>query len=367
MKLRTISPIHVGDGEEIIPWEYSVTGRSFSYYPVERITEGLRRNFSGQRLRNMLIRLRDEVRNYGFKKSLGEFLRENSISIEPIYTLPLKADLKKENSYKGVKSFIKSAEGAYVPGSEIKGALRTVFIFGVIYRDSKAGGNLLRKLGGILNDYLNRSRRADDREKKRIWDKASREIQGLIFLKNAERQDAKYDIFKVVMVSDTQPAKPSETLYVDLIKLAGSSRDLEDPHELMKEGVELSFSLKIDEDRKRGLNEAYKNPYTDLLTEDFLYESSRLFYRFLVDKEREFFGGRYYDPVEESLNKGDFLLRIGKHQGFLSITIMLPILLGNKKLFDAIFKEVVPEPRNKTNKTRKVTSEDKPLGWIVIS
>jgi len=120
----------------------------------------------------------------------------------------------------------------------------------------------------------------------------------------------------------------------------------------MKEGVELSFSLKIDEDRKRGLNEAYKNPYTDLLTEDFLYESSRLFYRFLVDKEREFFGGRYYDPVEESLNKGDFLLRIGKHQGFLSITIMLPILLGNKKLFDAIFKEVVPEPRNKTNKTR---------------
>jgi len=157
MKLRTISPIHVGDGEEIIPWEYSVTGRSFSYYPVERITEGLRRNFSGQRLRNMLIRLRDEVRNYGFKKSLGEFLRENSISIEPIYTLPLKADLKKENSYKGVKSFIKSAEGAYVPGSEIKGALRTVFIFGVIYRDSKAG----------------------------VWDKASREIQGLIFLKNA--------------------------------------------------------------------------------------------------------------------------------------------------------------------------------------
>ncbi|QWK20609.1 MAG: type III-A CRISPR-associated RAMP protein Csm5 [Hydrogenobacter thermophilus] len=367
MKLRIISPIHVGDGEEIIPWEYSVTGSSFSYYSVEKITEGLRGSFSGQRLRNMLIKLRDEVRNSEFRKSLGDFLRENNISIEPVYTIPLKTELKKGAEYKSVKSFIKNTEGAYVPGSEIKGALRTVFMFGVIYRDMKEGGNLLKKVREILINSLNRSRKVDRREKRSVWEEANQEVQKLIFFRNAPKQDAKYDIFKAVLVSDTEAVKPSESLYVDSVKVLGSSRDIEDPHELMKEGVELSFSLKIDEDRKKGLNEVYKNPYIDLLTEDFLYESSKLFYKFLLDREREFFGDRYYEPVEDSLSEGDFLLRIGKHQGFLNITIMLPVLLGDRKLFDAVFKEVVPQPRDKTNKTRKVTSEGKPLGWVVIS
>ena len=116
-----------------------------------------------------------------------------------------------------------------------------------------------------------------------------------------------------------------------------------------------------------------ENPYVDYLTLENLKEFSQEFYRFLYDVESSFFSRKGLevnglDKVKEALGNGDFILRIGKHQGFLSLTIMLMFYI-NKKLenfYKEVYKAVVPKFSGEVNKTRKLTSENKLLGWVIL-
>ncbi len=137
------------------------------------------------------------------------------------------------------------------------------------------------------------------------------------------------------------------------------------------------FNLDISEEDKRALKKIYTgkdmHERIDLLTLEFLHESSQHFYRFLLNIEKEFFqkhGGndilRSLGYVENALAKGEFVLRLGKHQGFLSITAMLPIYLEDKNLFGKMFKSIFKNARHEPVKTRKVTSSGKVLGWCKL-
>jgi len=60
-------------------------------------------------------------------------------------------------------------------------------------------------------------------------------------------------------------------------------------------------------------------------------------------------------------------LRIGQHQGYLSITIMQLIKEERPDLFNAVFKVSAPKVRHELNKTRKVVeTEKKFLGWCCL-
>jgi len=337
MKIFTLSPVHIGSGEETTPWEYGLGKGKLEIYNFESVVNELSLRFSGQRLKNLMLELRDLIKGEGFNRTLGEYLSEKNIHVEPLYRIDCKAKLG-EVRHKGIKEFIKTGNKVYIPGSEIKGALRTLFIFGLIYK---------------------------------LWDKANIQLEELIL---RPRGDAKYDIFKAVKVSDTSLVDPSQVLYVDTVSMVGSRRSFFDPHEVMKEGISLDFSLEISEDDKKALKKIYADSYMheriDLLTFEFLHESSLSFHRFLLDIERKFFErhGRYdilksLNNIGEALAKGDFVLRLGKHQGFLSITTMLPLYLGDKNFFANVFKNIFRNSRPEPIKTRKVTSFGKTLGW----
>ncbi|HIQ48607.1 MAG TPA: type III-A CRISPR-associated RAMP protein Csm5 [Aquifex aeolicus] len=370
MKLKTLTPVHIGDGEEIIPWEYAVENKHIKIYTPEKIVSQLREKFYGDKLRNLLLELRNEVRDYGFSKSLGEFLRERNINIEEIYRVETRVPLKNRTDYKGIKSFIKSRKDVYIPGSEVKGALRTIFIFGVVYEELKRkNAYLYNSLKKIIENALEESYQ-NPRKRRDAWKEADKKISALIFRDN---KDAKYDIFKAVHVSDSESKDPSECLYVDAVKLIGSSRQFFELHELLKEGTEFSISIRIDENVKRALKKVSENPYVDYLTLENLKKFSREFYRFLYDVESSFFSRKGLEvngleKVKEALGNGDFILRIGKHQGFLSLTIMLMFYI-NKKLenfYRKVYRAVVQSTGREVNKTRKLTSENKPLGWVIL-
>ena len=375
MKLVILSPVHIGDGEEIIPWEYAIENKHIKIFTVEKIISELNRKFYGNKLRSLLLDLRNELKNSKFHKNFGDFLRERNINIEEDYKVENRARLKSKGEYKSIKSFIKAGKKVYIPGSEVKGALRTVFIFGVVYKELEKGNSkLYNDIRKIIENALKKSEGKSPKERQGIWKRADEEISRLIFRNGApkdDKGDAKYDIFKAVYVSDSDMKNPSECIYIDDIKLVGSGRQFFEPHELLKEGMEFNISIQIDENVKKALKKVYENPYMDYLTLENLKEFSYKFYRSLYNVEKEFFSRKGIDvkgleDIKSRLEKEDFLLRIGKHQGFLSLTIMLTFYINKEEFYKEVYKSVVQRAGKEVNKTRKLTSENKLLGWVIL-
>ena len=366
MKLKAITPLHVGDGEEIIPWEYQKDAGKVGVFPVDHIIKELTNSYSGQRLRNLLLELRNYVRDFGFSKHLGDFVRDNRLDLNPLYSIECKISLQ-NGEFKSIKSHIKSVEGVYIPGSEVKGALRTIFIFGIVREALKRGDERhIRFIAKAVEWALTNI------EDIKVWDKAQNRIQNYFF-RDKNNKDAQYDLFKAIIISDSKPKPPEDVLYLDSIRLIGSKRNFSEPHELIKAGSEFDIDIQIDEERKKALKKVSQNPYIDRLTLEFLQESASSFYGFLLEEDFKFFQrhavNRAIDDlteVNDLRKKGSFLLRIGKHQGFLSVTVMLMIKKKYPELFEQIYKKVVPRARDELNKTKKITSKERVLGWCVL-
>ena len=363
MKIRLITPLHIGDGGEILPPEYSPEKGKLKVFPVDHIVSELGKIYSGPRLKNIYIQLRDFVKENGFKKNFGDFMREASVSIPQAYDLELRCALRYGDEYRPVKTFIKTFGKPYIPGSEIKGALRTAFIFGVILRELKNKEN--RVLNFVINEIKKALNRKNHKDK---WKEAHENIENFVF--RAGSKDAKHDIFKAVEVGDTKPAD-TNTLFVDSVKVVGTRRNISEPCELMREGTELEFRFSVNEEKKKALKKFVKNPYLDLVTEEFLRESSREFYKFLIDQEKEYFENLRENTTLEDLSKvsdvisnGGFPLRIGRFQGFLSLTLGIAVKLSKKELFKEMWREIFR--RSDPNKTRRVTQDGRLLGWCQI-
>lgn len=372
MRLRTLTPVHVGDGEEIIPWEYELVGnRKLRVYSFEGLLKELEEKLSGSALKNTLKRLSQDIKINGFKKSLGDFLRENGLSLKSLYEIERKTSLRRGNEYKGIKSFIKSSGKVYIPGSEVKGALRTIFIFGAVYRDLKEGKK--DSLNFVIKTVENALKSGRSLKDKKFWQDIERKLENYFFVNGAPERDAKYDLFKTLRVSDSLPREPSQVLYVDDVTILGSSKVFYDPHELLKEGQEFELRIEVDEDYKKVLKRLHKNPYIDLINWEFLQESSYNFYRFLLAEEEAFFEKFSLDgvrrdlrKVKEALSRGEFVVRIGKHQGFLSLTVMLLVKLGAKELYRKFYEKFISAPGKPVNKTRKITKEGRLLGFCTL-
>ncbi|MCS6875580.1 MAG: hypothetical protein NZM36_01810, partial [Aquificaceae bacterium] len=122
------------------------------------------------------------------------------------------------------------------------------------------------------------------------------------------------------------------------------------------------------------LSKAFKIPYryAKYMKLEHFGEFSKIFHSELIDMEADFFRrkgrqdiAKHLESIRAQADKG-ILLRIGKHEGYLSTTIMAIIKKRNRELFDRIFMESQPTPRQETNKTRRVNSQGKTFGWILL-
>jgi CRISPR-associated protein Csm5 len=163
---------------------------------------------------------------------------------------------------------------------------------------------------------------------------------------------------------------------VEVPKLIGSNRTLL-PCEALKEGVEFEMEININKNAYRGLETQRKLPeigkhFSDENAFwDFLVECSRKFYSRLLDEEIKFFQNRQLNTEEHlkrlknHLNTGGVLLRLGKHEGILSTTLLLIVKENRANLFDQFFRDIY-KVRGQTNKTRRVNSQDLTFGWLLL-
>jgi len=300
--------------------------------------------------------------------SLEEFLRNFKLTLEPNYELEINGSFNSSQ----VEEFIKTFEGPYIPGSELKGPIRHLiacawFMDKPNYVIEKVE-QLLRLLQLLKNRKSEYQRKQDEIEDK---------LEKLVFYPKNET-NAQFDVLKVLSIPDSQPL-PYQSLRVEVPKLIGSKRTLL-PCEALKEGVEFEMEININKNAYRGLKSERKLPEIGKHFSDenafwnFLVECSRKFYSKLLDEEISFFRNRQPDTVKHleklknHLNTGGVLLRLGKHEGILSTTLLL-IVKGKDKdreLFDEFFRATQKGAREQTNKTRRVNSQGLTFGWLLL-
>jgi CRISPR-associated protein Csm5 len=355
VRVKVLSPVHIGNGEKISRLEFLVEKGRLKVYKFDRIISAIERIANPQLKNNAYLWFKTSK-----NLSLEEFLRNFKLTLEPNYELEINGSFNSSQ----VEEFIKTLEGPYIPGSELKGSIRHL-IACAWFMDKP--DLVIEKVRQLLN-----SGRADDRKEQ---NNVEGELERLVFYPKGEK-DAKFDVLKVLSIPDSQPL-PYQSLRVEVPKLIGSNRTLY-PCEALKEGVEFEMEININKNAYRGLETQRKLPeigkhFSDENTFwNFLTDCSRKFYSKLLDEEIEFFRNRqpnteeHLKRLKNYLNTGGVLLRLGKHEGILSTTLLLIVKDKDKALFDKFFRTTQNIVREQTNKTRRVNSQGLTFGWLLL-
>jgi CRISPR-associated protein Csm5 len=355
VRVKVLSPIHIGNGEKISRLEFLVEKGRLKVYKFDRIISAIERIANPQLKNNAYLWFKTSK-----NLSLEEFLRNFKLTLEPNYELEINGSLNSSQ----VEEFIKTLEGPYIPGSELKGSIRHL-IACAWFMDKP--DLVIQKVRQLLDGG-----RADDRKEQ---DKAEKYLENLVFYPKNET-NAQFDVLKVLSIPDSQPL-PYQSLRVEVPKLIGSNRTLY-PCEALKEGVEFEMEININKNAYRGFETQRKLPeigkhFSDENTFwNFLTDCSRKFYSKLLDEEISFFRNRqpnteeHLKKLKNHLNTGGVLLRLGKHEGILSTTLLLIVKDKDKALFDKFFRTTQNIVREQTNKTRRVNSQGLTFGWILL-
>lgn len=355
VRVKVLSPVHIGNGERISRLEFLVEKGRLKVYKFDRIISTIERIANPQLKNNAYLWFKTSK-----NLSLEEFLRNFKLALEPNYELEINGSFNSSQ----VEEFIKTLEGPYIPGSELKGSIRHL-IACAWFMDKP--DYVIEKVKQLLNS----GRAKDQREQNNV----EGELERSVFYPKGEK-DAKFDVLKVLSIPDSQPL-PYQSLRVEVPKLIGSNRTLY-PCEALKEGVEFEMEININKNAYRGLETQRKLPEIGKHFSDenafwnFLVECSRKFYSKLLDEEISFFRNRqpdtakHLEKLKNYLNTGGVLLRLGKHEGILSTTLLLIVKERDKALFDKFFRATQNIAREQTNKTRRVNSQGLTFGWLLL-
>lgn len=268
--LEVLTPVYIGNGSQITKKDFSLEGGCAHIYDPIKLyllfgkdyEEFLMNNFT---LTDFLIR-QSHRKNLNLKSALrySVLLGDNSIR---------KSD--------GINEFIKDPYGmAYVPGSSLKGAIRTAIL-----------GNVISEKRG---EYSGFSRERIDQfgSTNKIEENAFGEFQK--------------SIFKNIRISDSKPIDNSNLILskkIDIFKDGNSNNKLNLCKESLKPGTKIEFSLTIDD-----------------------FEKGKYFEPEYIMKSINFFTDQYRAKYLKKFNSykdeyGKDVLYLGGGTGFLTKTI----------------------------------------------
>ena len=268
----------------------------------------------------------------------------------------------------------------YLPGTEIKGTFRTAVLYALV-----SNPNNYPWLRSQLTEFRSFFRSgASPREKIRRLGKLASALEAK-FLRGEQGGDVKdeahFDFFRMFQVSDSTPLSPAN-LRIELTQMLGTRRYTKTWIESIAPGSEVFVQVGLG-DRALILRELGLKRLQEWLSLPKLLEACFIRSRDILDQEAKQFADQ---PRLKALvvelqreNKPDApLLRLGQGQGFLGVTINLPIQQRDARLYDEAIREGVSFQRRwRTQpgnfpKTRRVITDHggipiNLLGWVKIS
>ncbi len=318
IELETIGPVHIGSGETIKKKEWLLdkgnnkatvidTGRLFAFLKKHRLLDEFEKFFLGDG-GNLQIWLKE----HGiFAKDYREFEK---------YTLDTSGVDIGDRQIRDIALCIKDPYGMpYIPGSSLKGALRTAILAKKIketgYRDPEIKDQIYSYKGNRKRFLSNQSRHLN---------------QEIFYTGDFDQKNPKNivnDIMKGVRVSDSKPLDCGALTLCQKVDVNTRGKDTNLPilRECIKPGCTITTELTID----TGITDI-SCEYIRQAIQEFLADYNEMFLRFFAD---------------ETLYEGN-VIYLGGGVGFASKTVTNQLLSGDPNRVKYIGK-IIDKTTNK--------------------
>ena len=359
-QLKTITPVHIGTGETLSQIDGFYDNGRWHRVDIDAVLAAIPES----ELNRLTIAMGQ--RNFQW----GRYLPANQRSAS--YTLPCPEDPRETE----IREAIKDVFGRpMIPGSSIKGAIRTALLWDLISDDNKESQNDL---------------------KEQVQRRTNRSWVGQPIERRVLGKDPNHDLMRVVQVSDTAPI-PIETLEMgvawtvtlnrdgELVPKREGNREYKTFVEQIRAEQTFDFSIKIDkslfgqrEKRELGFSEQQEKVICDDLAAACNWISADL-----ADAEASFFDTyrldeivNFYDALVqqiENLPDGAFILPIGWGTGYRTKTVTELLTKDNDDLMRDLRERYRLGRRHhpKFPKSRRVLYDRQrpksPLGWVQIT
>ena len=358
MKLEILTPTHIGSGEKLLPTDY---------YPIKDIYGNITKIvvIDLDRLFDTLISMGVnvneviEILREGESYPLTEIFEKYHLKPKDFekYSLDIVGGYEKYSMQ--INTFIKTCGMPYIPGSSIKGAIRTALMYYVVKDNKKLLSDIINELNKIVNpqNAKNFIKKADDKLDKRIFG-----------------NDPKFDILKTLIIRDSEKIS-SKKLKVYRVEILGNETSIPTYIEGL-ENVKLNFEMQINDTilKNANFNGILKNIDFELI-KNAIREFSKAVIKAEINEIYKY--GKYKDDVlkfyknlEEKIENRELFIRIGWGSGWYSTTI--GTLLKTHPKFEELRRKFGLGKNPKTKKlvndypkTRRVAN-NKPLGWIKL-
>ncbi|WP_461863428.1 type III-A CRISPR-associated RAMP protein Csm5 [Thermococcus sp.] len=392
MMLKVLSPLHIGKGDELTPLDIYPAENTVHILNVEKLITEL--TDLGVSFGEIMHLLKNPPENAYIWKGYIDELRL-SVSDYTLYTLRLHGEPGRRSMR--IKEFIKLNGKPYIPGSSLKGAIRTAVFYKVLKEcgdattamnavsgvDSRTG----RELGysdSLIDYYINTVSRERRINEKRADDR----LEAMVFGMERDgrfgvRYEPKRDPMRGLIIRDSGPIGKKH-LAVYRVDVVGNPQPIPIWVEAVEPDAKTEIEIAIDKDILR-MNENHFNgllweclkdrgePWESF--EGFIWEAVEEFYRAVIKAEKRDFPkfGRYSGTVKTFYSSLDgysgHLLRLGWGSGWLAMTI--GILLRESRRWESVRKKLNlgrnPHGRGFSRdfpKTRRL-ADGMPMGWVV--
>jgi len=378
IKLTTLSPVSVGDGDSLIPFtDYLLDGDEVVYIDQEKMEARL-----SEKPEYVLDEL---VKNIGYAANVrkNDFLL-NFIEDASLLDTSLEAVSRHGripaygiDNVTELQTIVKNFGQPYIPGSTIKGAMKNAILFDWL-REDPAGREALRQFKESL---FSRSKDRRDNPNKVYQEKVEDKIFGSL----RSRRRMPYSMFRV---ADTNPLPTTDALGVyktDRFHLSKGNPDtqLSMIKEAVNAGCEFNFTLEIDAKTKTfdKYIKKFRNNIFELFdiinyfTLENLYQELDYFREEInpqVDKELSDYYSFLEDRVQEieghQKNKQSIaLMRLGSGKTYYYNSIGLAFMQTYEKAEDRFRRQFRLRPKQDLFPvTRTITHDKRELGWVRI-
>ena len=368
VKLIPLTDIYIGSGKDIEAYEYTVKDKYMYRIDMsevfDKMNDSEKENFYKILQENNFFNIRSWIYN-NYKEEWGYIYKEKvSSDFEKYYKEKLD-DKSQENSQLSISEFIGYNNKKYIPGSSIKGALRTAFIYSDFLENEKKYE--IKSSYEIKNGKRVYNRKEIDKEVKIMESEVLlAEKEDRYGNKKGEKLglEPKKDPFKTVKIFDTEEIE-LEKFSVNVLQIKEGNlfcEVLNGTYNEIKKTKKVNF--------EKGIN------FNIILTEYSLKDNSMMDYKknlgikklldslddkmenilnFEIEKEREkdsYNLRNFYEFLKKIFNsfknKNISLVRIGKYTGFNDKTINLLTT-------------------NPSENSRTILDENNyPMGWVLI-
>lgn len=373
--LTPLTPIHIGSGNELTPYNYVIKNDKFYRISLERVIPQL-----SDKEREELVRILEtnsfvKIRSFIQKVYKPEYGYYYSCSVDEDVIIKYESKIagsekSNEENKLSVEEFIGNHIGKYIPGSSIKGAIRSAYL----------GSNMTPKQYYKVKRDTTKTTMPFwiDKDKRRAREESDRREAAIIGL---SEKNSFYDPFKKLLVKDSECLK-------DLVEVREVTRlskkrgmplgSYEVTKSILSTGdiVEVKFEMDINNiilPTSESLNDIYfqNNKKADRAIindyKTFVIDKDKkdgLFYCLnekaskVLEEEKKFFdkigdleGLEACEKIKKymsDLKPNEVLIKFGKGAGFNSTTLN-------------VFNEEVQEVYTRT------TVSSLPCGWAILS